>query len=345
MIENETDCPLFRRYPQLVSSLPRMSFGSPPSPVCRLSSLEQRVRQADIWLKNDGVYGTVYGGNKVRKLEFILADAMQGRHSTLITFGGLGSHHCLATALYGRQVGLTSSLVLVDQPITDDVRENVRRLEESGARLHHAGSPAKAVFLAGWLALRYAQWSRPRLPYLLWPGGSTALGSLGYVNAALELAEQVRNGDLPAPRSIILALGSNGTAAGLLAGLRLAGLEARLFAVRVSQYPTVGDGGVVRLANAAVRLLRAHGADAPAPDFRPRDLTVIRDCMGRGYGHPTPEAEAARALLEECEGLRLDLTYTAKTMAALLAMIAQASISPGPVLYWHTLNALPLGPE
>jgi D-cysteine desulfhydrase len=171
------------------------------------------------------------------------------------------------------------------------------------------------------------------------------LGSVGYVSAALELAEQVRRGDLPAPQSIFVPLGSNGTAAGLLVGLRLAGLDTRLVAVRVSGYPTIGARGVARLANAAVKLLRSRGADVLAARFRSRDLTVIDGFMGGGYGHPTPEAEAARVLLEESEGLRLDLTYTAKTVAALLALIRQRAISEGPVLYWHTLNALPPGGE
>ncbi|MDP2675618.1 MAG: pyridoxal-phosphate dependent enzyme [Dehalococcoidia bacterium] len=336
---------MFRRYPQLRSSLPIVPFGTPPSPVRRLVSLERHVGQGEIWLKNDGLFGTIYGGNKTRKLEFILADALQRRVSTVITFGGLGSHHCLATALYARQVGLRSSVVLADQPMTEDVRENLRRLEESGARLHHAGSPARAVFLTPWLALRCARWRRPRLPYVIRPGGSTALGSVGYVNAALELAEQVRLGDLPAPRCIFVPLGSNGTAAGLLLGLRLAGLDTRLVAVRVSDYPTVGARGVARLANGTARLLRSRGADVPAPHFRSRNLTVIDGFVGGGYGHPTPEAEAASVLLEESEGLRLDLTYTAKTVAALLALIRQHAISEGPILYWHTLNALSPGGE
>ena len=347
MAARENSHPLFQHYPQLTSSLPIVPFGTPPSPVRRLVSLERHAGTGEIWLKNDGLYGTVYGGNKARKLEFILAEALRRRVATVITFGGLGSHHCLATALYARQVGLRSSVVLVDQPITEEVNESLRRLEESGARLYRTGSESavRATLLAGWLVLHHARWRRPRLPYMIWPGGSTALGSVGYVNAALELAEQVRRGNLPAPRSIFVSLGSNGTAAGLLLGLRLAGLDSRLVAAKVSQYPTVSAGGVARLANRTAALLRSRGADVPAPHFRSRDLTVIDGFIGAGYGHPTPEGEAAKALLQESEGLGLDLTYTAKTVAALLAPISQRAISEGPILYWHTLNALPLPGE
>jgi len=339
---NATGCALFQRYRGLSSSLPRLRLGTSPSPVRRLAGLERRIGPGEIWVKNDGSYGTVYGGNKTRKLEFILADVLRRGASTIITFGGMGSHHCLATALYAPLFGLKTVLVLVDQPTTDEVRTNIERLRASGARLHHAHSPVRAALLGGWLALRHASLSRPRLPYVLWPGGSTAVGCLGYVNAALELGQQVEAAELPRPASIVVPLGSNGTAAGLLLGLRLAGLDSRLIAVRVSHYPGVGAAGVARLANAAARLLRSRGAGIPQTPFVPADLRVVESYLGRGYSYPTAEAEAAKDLVLQAEGLQLDLTYTAKAFAAVLALLQTGLLPKGPVLYWHTLNALPL---
>ncbi len=148
----------------------------------------------------------------------------------------------------------------------------------------------------------------------------------------------MRQGLLPKPRAVLLPLGSNGTAAGLLLGLRLAARATSVIAVQVSDVPTVGARGVAGLANATARLLRRRGASIPASSFRPDDLTVISEAEARRYGHPTPKGEEAKDLLSRLEGLALDSTYTAKTVAAL---IERADL-PRPLLYWRTLNAPPL---
>lgn len=331
--------PLYGRFPELEERLPRLDLCHGPSPVRRLSALEEHLGRTGLWLKNDGMVGTAYGGNKVRKLELILADVLRRGASTVLTFGGTGSNHCLATAVYARELGIRVAVVLLEQPETDDVRANLRLLESTGARTVRAGSLPSAVARAVWLALRCTEiGAPPRLPYVLWPGASTPLGCLGYVNAAFELAEQVREGLLPEPKTVLVPLGSNGTAAGLLLGLRLAGLSASVIAVQVSHMPTVGARSVARLANAAARLLRHHGAPIAPLSFRPRDLTVFSEAKTRRYGHPTPEAEEAKELLRRLENLALDSTFTAKTVAAL---IARPEL-PRPLLYWHTFNAHPL---
>ncbi len=334
-----TSLPLFDACPGLEASLPRVVLASGPSPVRRLTSLEEHLGRPDLWMKNDGLLGTTYGGNKIRKLEFVLADVLRRRLSTILTFGGTGSHHCLATALYGRDLGIRVAAILVEQPETDEVRVNLRHLEQAGARTVRAGGLSSAVVRAAWLILRYTQFGLPpRPPYILRPGGSTPVGCVGYVNAAFELADEVRQGLLPQPRAVLLPLGSNGTAAGLLLGLRLADLDTSVVAVQVSDVPTVGAHGVARLANATARLLRREGASIPPLSFGPHDLTVISDAEARRYGHPTPKGEEAKDLLSRLEGLELDSTYTAKTVAAL---IERADL-PRPLLYWHTLNAHPL---
>jgi D-cysteine desulfhydrase len=118
-------------------------------------------------------------------------------------------------------------------------------------------------------------------------------------------------------------------------GLRLAGLDTSVIAVQVSDMPTVSARGVARLANATARLLRRRGASIPSRSFRPDDLTVISEAEARRYGHPTREGEEAKELLSRLEGLTLDSTYTAKTVASL---IGRPDL-PRPLLYWHTLNA------
>jgi len=334
-----TSLPLFAAYPELETSLPRVVLSSGPSPVRRLSALEEHLSRPDLWLKNDGLLGTVYGGNKIRKLEFLLADVQRRRLSTILTFGGTGSHHCLATALYGRELGIRVAAILVEQPETDEVRVNLRHLEWAGAHTVRVGGLSSAVIRAVWLILQNTRLGvPPRPPYVLRPGGSTPVGCVGYVNAAFELADEVRQGLLPEPQAVVLPLGSNGTAAGLLLGLRLAGLDTSVVAVQVSDIPTVGAAGVARLANATAQLLRRHGASIPTFSLGPDDLTVISDAEVRRYGHPTPKGEAAKDLLSRLEGLDLDSTYTAKTVAALM----ERPDLPRPLLYWHTLNAHPL---
>lgn len=338
----EPPFPLYQRYPQLEATLPRLSLTRRPTPVERLEKLGARIGCDRLWIKRDSLCGTIYGGNKPRKLEFILADALARGTRTIITFGGLATNHGLATALYCREHGLRTALLLVHQPVDDHVRRQLLRLHQAGAALHYTVSSPRTRLLAPLFLLRYLDWRRRKLPYLLPPGGSTPLGTLGFVNAALELAEQVAAGECPQPEHIVVALGSNGTAAGLLLGLRLAGLPSRLVAVQISDIGTLGPDTVVGLANRAAHLLRRRGAALPPGRLEPSDVTVVSDWLGPGYGHHTPAGQRAQALLRETEDLTLDATYTAKTMAALLGMLEDGQLQGGPILYWHTYNALPL---
>jgi D-cysteine desulfhydrase len=164
-------------------------------------------------------------------------------------------------------------------------------------------------------------------------GGSTPLGALGHVNAALELAEQVAAGELPLPRTVVVPLGSGGTAAGLVAGFAIAGLPVRVVAARVA--PRIGSNGrrVLRLANAAARLIERHaGAAVPRPGADA--LTVVHDVYGGAYGRPLPAADDLARELRRARGVRLDATYSAKALAAAHA----ESRRGGPTLLWVTFD-------
>ena len=177
------------------------------------------------------------------------------------------------------------------------------------------------------------------LPYFLRPGGSVPLGCVGYVEAAFELAEQVEAGELPAPSHVVVPLGSGGTAAGLLAGLKLAGLRSRLVCVLVNDLIRVDERTVARLA-------RPHPAPAAKAGRRTSgqvevaaaDVALERDWLGPGYGHSTPAADRATELFAEREDVVLEPVYTAKTVAALLELNRRGAFGPGPVLYWHTYS-------
>jgi D-cysteine desulfhydrase len=316
--------------------LDRLALGERPTPVRELAGISAEG-VAPVWIKDDGVYGR-YGGNKARKLEWLLGDVRRRGRTTVITGGAIGTNHGLATALYAREVGLRTVLVLVPQPKDDHVRAQARRIRESGAEVHLATGTARAFGLAATLMVRRAG-PGLRLPYLILPGGSVPLGCLGYVEAGLELGGQVAAGDIPEPSHVVVAIGSGGTAAGLLLGLRMAGLRSRLVAVLVNDLTPISARGVARLARRTQRLLRRHSIGPPPPRvaLSASDLALETDWLGRGYGHPTVEGTEAIESFRS-EGVVLDPVYTAKAAAALLELNRRGRFGDGPVLYWHTFR-------
>ncbi|MEU2159015.1 pyridoxal-phosphate dependent enzyme [Streptomyces sp. NPDC019396] len=325
---------LHQRYPQLAASLPHVPLGDGPTPVRELTGL---ARGVTLWCKDESGYGSGgWGGNKVRKLEWILPDVRRRGARTILTVGGLGTNWGLATALYARGQGLDTALALIDQPVDDHVREQLRRLRRSGATLHFTHTKARTVAAAPWLFLRHARGGR--MPYFLPAGGSAPVGTLGYTEAAFELAAQVAAGDLPEPSHVVTAVGSGGTAAGLALGLRLAGLErTRVVGVVVNDTLRLDAPAIAALARRTGRLLRERGADLPAPGITPDDVTMVRDWLGPGYGHSTPEALAALRLAAERESrLGLEPVYTAKALAALISMAEEGRLGSGPVLFLQT---------
>lgn len=320
---------LHERFPELRGTLPHVALGGGPTPVAPLAGLSEG--RAEVWIKDDGAYGDGgWGGNKVRKLEWLLPDVRRRGRGTILTVGGLGTNWGLATALYAREQGLRTVLALVDQPVDEHVRAQLQRLRDAGARLHFTRTKARTIATVPYLLARY------RRPVVLPPGGSSPLGALGYAEAALELAEQVRSGALPEPSHVVTAVGSGGTAAGLLLGLQLAGLRTRVVAVVVNDSLRLDARTLTRLAARARDELARRGARPPALDRSAERLTVVRDFLGPAYGHATPAGRRALDLARERAGLPLEPVYTAKAMAALLAFDAAGRFGDGPVLFLQT---------
>jgi D-cysteine desulfhydrase len=179
--------------------------------------------------------------------------------------------------------------------------------------------------------------ARHRMPYYLPAGGSTPVGTLGYVEVGLEIAEQVAAGELPEPATIVSAVGTGGTVAGLALGLRLAGLSTRVFGAVVNDWIRLDAVTTSRLATKAAELIRSRGADIDKIVVKPDDLTATPKWMGRTYGASTPESTAALVLADRVAGLELEPVYTAKALAAIL----DGNI-PGPVLYLNTHGPRPM---
>ena len=275
-------------------------------------------------------------GNKPRKLELVIGAALARGSKRLVTTGGLGTHHGLATTLLGREAGLATTLVLVHQPVTPEVVEALALFDAWGAQLlYGANVPGAAAQAARALAQSTLRGERPTL---VATGGSSPRGNLGFVSAALELAEQVRDGALPEPAEIWLPVGTGGTLAGLAAGIALSGLRTRLRGVLVTDILPPSPRRLAVAARRTLRLLRRLAPDAALPSVAAADLPLVRDQLGAGYGAPTPAAEEALAIAAE-RGLRLETTYTAKCFAALLERVRSGSLS-GPVLFWNTFNSV-----
>jgi len=332
--ENGSDIILFRRYPQLGRELPYINLGVLPTPVHAL----QHLQIEDLWIKRDDQSSPVYGGNKVRKLAFILAEARQRKTRHLITLGGIGTHHGLACAIFSHQLGIECTLLLYHQPVTANVKRNLLLLQKYGARLIYQKTLWRTI--AGYYLL-----GRIKYPsaYYVYPGGSSPLGSIGYVDAAFELKDQIDQGMLPEPAVIFCPLGSGGSLAGLSLGLQLAGMKTRVVGVRVIA-SRLGPFAACTAETVAKQIKHAYGylkkryRDLPAVSIR--NPVILDDYFGGGYGMPSAAGIDAHRLMKEKQGIELEPTYTAKTFAAVLEYCR--SRQRGPVLYWHTYNSVDL---
>lgn len=322
--------------------MPREWLGEFPTPVIMAQPLSDEVG-AKIHVKRDDLSSGHYGGNKVRKLEFALADAKAEGAKTVLTFGGVGSHHAVATTVHARGVGLNCAVVVVDQPLTQDVRKSLLLCTHFGTRLYYRGSYAKAAMAIPRL-LRQIRQCDGVPGYLLVPGASSPVGCVGYALAAMELRRQIDDGETPEPDTLFLAAGSCGTLAGLLAGAALLGWDIPIRAVRVVDRYLVNDFFIKTLARATLRRIRK---DVPELFSRgmpalPR-FELLHGYFGGGYGAPTPEGAAAVETARQRAGLVLEGTYTGKTFAALLDHAAANPDSN--ILFWNTHSSVDFSKE
>ncbi|MBU2489671.1 MAG: pyridoxal-phosphate dependent enzyme [Proteobacteria bacterium] len=335
--------PLFDTYPALSQNLSRVPLMAGPTPVEAAPGLGERIGVPGLWVKRDDISGGLYGGNKVRKLEFLLARAVDAGVREVLTFGCAGSNHALATALYAKKIGLGAILLLVPQPNSRRVRENLLADFFAGARIRHF---SHALAMAGGTAAELARGRRRtgRTPFVIPFGGSSPEGVAGYVNAAFELAAQVRAGQCPEPDEIWTPLGSMGTAAGLALGLWAAGLKSTVMGVRVVDSTFANPPGLTRLMARTAKVL--HKADATFPEAPPQgsEPRIVDGFIGRGYGSFTRECMEAVGLAA-LEGISLEGTYTGKALGALAHRGRTARGMKKTVLFWNTANSRDLFPR
>jgi D-cysteine desulfhydrase len=294
-------------------------LGAWPTPLEPAPALARAVGAGVLWLKREDLAG----GNKVRGLEFLLQGAPPG--TVFVTVGGTGSTHCLATARHARALGHHAALAQFPQPETDASRAVGAAAVAAADLVIRAGSRI-GLPRALWRAWRGA--GRLGTPRWIPGGGAHPRAVIGHFLAALEVATQL---DDP-PDTIVVPLGTGGTAAGIALGVAWLGWPTRVVAVRVAPRLVANRWRTVRLARQAARLLEARDAQFRTPHSALR-IDVV-DGLGAGYGHPSPAGERARVLAAG-HGLTLDPTYGAKAFACL---VERATGNMQRVVFWHTFG-------
>ncbi|MBN1763058.1 MAG: pyridoxal-phosphate dependent enzyme [Methanomicrobia archaeon] len=330
--------PLLEQYPLLAEKLPYVSLGEFPTPVAKLHRLGEDIGVENLYLKRDDVSGKLYGGNKTRKLEFILGHALRTDAKAVFAFGFAGSNHAVATAIYAQQVGLKSISMLMPQPNAQYVRRNLLMSHYCGAELHQHRNVPLVIMGTFYQILRH-KLRYGYSPQVIPPGGSSPLGATGFVNAAFELKEQIMSGELPEPDRIYVALGTTGTAVGLMLGLKAANLKSRVISVRVADEQFANVRKMVTLFHETNSFLCSLDPSFPAFKISEKDIAITHDFFGERYALFTEEGMEAVTRMEKEEGITLDGTYTGKAVAALIADAQKHVLRDQIVLFWNTYNS------
>lgn len=323
--------PIFEWAPRLREHLPWQALAELPTRV------EPLPMAPNAWIKRDDLSHAEYGGNKIRKLEFIIAEALAQGADRIVTFGATGTNHGVATAMMCQRAGIDCEILLFDQPDSATVQRNQQLMRHYGAALVFCGSLAKTV------ARFYLHPARlQRKAYFLFAGGSNVAGTLGFVNAAMELREQVFAQQMPMPSHIVCPVGSSATLAGLTLGFQWLRLPVSVIGVRVAPshlgpFAACTVDSVARLMRQTRRaMVRLSGKPLPEPALP----VLLDDYYGSGYGEASLAGSHAQREFARF-GYALEQTYTAKAAACFLEITAR---EVSPVLFWQTFNSRP-GPQ
>ena len=307
------------------SRLPRLPFAHLPTPVEPMPRLAAALGGPALWVKRDDQTGLALGGNKVRKLEYILAQAQADGARLLITSGAVQSNQCRQTAAAAAHFGFECLLVLPGSP-PSTTTGNLLLDTLLGAEVVWSGDEAPAVTLQ---RVFDEAWAAGRRPYLIPYGASSPLGAVGYIAAMYEWVEQAHPVDW-----IVVASSSGGTQAGLVAGARLAGYRGQVLGVSVDVPAAELRAKVAGLATQAASLW-----GQPA-EFRPDEIEVTDEYIGGGYGVLGELEREAVRLFARSEGILLDPVYTGRAAGGMLDLIRRGVIRPeSRVLFWHTGGA------
>lgn len=321
-------------YPLLADGLKKVTIADLPTPVSTV-----RFDTADgprvISIKHDDATSTHYGGNKIRKLEYILRRAKERGAKRIATFGAVGSNHALATAIFASCSGFECTCFLTHQRRTPNIPKTLNMHRRIGTEIIPFGGAVNRLAI-------FRRYLQGRRSWVVPLGGSTWLGAVGFVNAGLELAAQIAAGEIAAPDRIYIANGTMGSAAGLSLGLALAELPTEIHAVRVADNRYTNPETLDRLAHKTAMLLHRLDPSVPVDVADHVRLRWRDDFFAGGYAVSDTVTADAVALATEQLGLTLETTYTGKAMAALLHDLLCPGYEGENCLFWNTYNSRPL---
>jgi len=323
---------LFDAFPALAEKVPFVPLAHAPTAVEPCNAIGDWLgRREGVFMKRDDLVSPLYGGNKVRRYEYVLADARARGARRIVTAGGLASTQAMATTLFGRALGFEVSVVLFDQPVTAFARESVRALAAAGADLVYGGGYARTAWRT------FAELRRNRNAYLVLPGAAGPLANLGYIDAMLELHEQVARGEAPRPDVIVLPTGSSGTLAALALAAAHLGWPTEIVGVRITTALACNRLTIGAVMRETDRFLARHEPRWKPARSRTR-FTLFGGALGRGYGHPTPEAIEGAAQVARLTGAHGEVTYSGKALAALRTLVHEPRHAGKTFLLWNTLS-------
>ncbi|HEU0214320.1 MAG TPA: pyridoxal-phosphate dependent enzyme [Jiangellaceae bacterium] len=321
----------------MVATLPRIRLAMLPTPLVRARSLEAALSAGPIYLKRDDLTGFGIAGNKARALEFLVGDAVEQGADVLVAAGSPSSNFCAGAAMAARIAGFECHL-LFSGPPPEAPSVNVELARACGARLHFGAAAAREQLDEAVLVHAEKVRTEGRRPYAVPRGGATGVGAVGYACAAEELTDQCAASGIT-PAVVVVATGSGGTQAGLVAGQVGLGLPWRVVGASVSRPPGEAAAQVLSAARACADLLSSTAPTSAAVE--------IRDYRGLGFGVASADDRRSARLALLHEALLLDDYYGAKAMTLLRKELADGC--PTPVVFWHTggvaaaLSALTVG--
>jgi D-cysteine desulfhydrase len=324
---------LFDVFPELSKVVPWTPLAHVPTAVEPCSAIAEWLGRGGVYMKRDDLISPLYGGNKVRRYEFVLADAMAQGAKHIVTAGGLASTQVMATALFGRALGLGVTSVLFDQPVTTFAQAQIRRYVQAGAQLVYGGGYLRTAYETA-MAMRRSPGS-----YLILPGAANALANLGYIDAMLELGRQVEQGITPKPDVIMLPTGSSGTLAALALGAAYLGWDTEILGVRITSSMVCNRASVGFVIRNTDRFMGRH-VRSWGRRWSKVNFTLYGGALGRGYGARTPEATVGIEQLRVLTGSPGEVTYSGKALAALHALCNTKTYASKSILLWNTLSSV-----
>lgn len=310
----------------LTQHFPFINLIPGPTPVHAIPQIGEWIGLSELFVKREDATAPGYGGNKVRNLEFLLGAAIKARAQKIVTLAPRGSNFVAALSAQAARVDLPVEIFQFNPASSALIDAQDAFSRKFGVRVHEFGPGKYAGAIRGTLSMRLE-----RNAYEIAPGGSSAIGVLGHVNAVFELAQQIRAGEIPMPNLIVVGAGTCGTLAGLIVGLKLTGLPTQVIGVRCVDKIVCNRLRVAQLANETLRLLGSS--------MRVRRADVdLRDIGGISYGRPLEGSHQLISDVRALSGIVLDTTYTSKVFTFLRSESSRGGFAGKKVLFWNTFS-------